>query len=175
VTTTSASAETDRDGRRPTGPVATYLTAAAVRLAMAGLHGYVDGLVHEPTQVHDGVVDLTVADVHHVTEPGRVDFGGGELDAAETTPLDTEHRDPDDDYGWWTLDHGTFLLEYNETIAPPEGERLVVQTRDAVLARGAYHPTLRLRDLDRVPVTVGDGIRLKENARVSTVVGRVEG
>lgn len=142
---------------------------------MSDLAAYVDGLVHEPTQVHDGVVDLTVSDVHHVTEPGSVDFGGGELAVAETEPLEPGQRDPGDEYGWWTLDHGTFLLEYNETIDPPGGERLVLQTRDAVLARGAYHPTLRLRSLDRVPVTVGDGIRLKENARVTTVAGTVEG
>jgi hypothetical protein len=142
---------------------------------MSDLAAFVDGLVHEPTQVHDGVVDLTVTDVHHVSEPGRVDFGGGELEAADAESLGTEKRDPADDYGWWRLDHGTFLLSYNETIDPPDGERLVVQTRDEVLARGAYHPTLRLDSLDRIPVTVGDGILLKENARVSTVVGRVEG
>jgi hypothetical protein len=142
---------------------------------MSDLASFVDGFVHEQTQVHDGVVDLTVTDVHHVTEPGDVDFGGGELAAAETEPLEPRRRDPDDDHGWWHLDHGTFLLSYNETIDPPADERLVVQTRDAVLARGAYHPTLRLRGLERVPVTVGDGIELKENARVSTVVGRADG
>lgn len=142
---------------------------------MSELAQFVDGLVHEPTQVRDGVVDLTLAGVHEVTEPGDVDFGGGELAEATTAPLDPEQRHPSDDYGWYHLHHGTYLLAYNETIAPPDGERLVVQTRDAVLARGAYHPTLRLEDLDRVPVTVGDGLRLKENARVSTVVGRVDG
>lgn len=142
---------------------------------MSDLAAYVDGLVHEPTQVHDGVVDLTVTDVHRITRPGRVDFGGGELAAAETESLEPRQRNPQDEYGWWELDHGTVLLEYNETIDPPAGERLVLQTRDAVLARGAYHPTLSLRTLTRVPVTVGDGIRLKENARVTTVVGTVEG
>lgn len=144
-------------------------------MAMSELAAFVDGLVHEPTQVHDGVVDLTLAGVHEVTEPGDVDFGGGELAGATTEPLDTDQRDPEDDHGWYHLHHGTYLLGYNERISPPDGERLVVQTRDAVLARGAYHPTLRLAGLDRVPVTVGDGLRLKENARVSTVVGRVEG
>lgn len=140
---------------------------------MSDLADVVDGLVHEPTQVHDGGVDLTVAGVHEVTEPGRVDFGGDELAPASTAPLEVEQRDPEDDYGWFHLHHGTYLLEYNETLSPADGERLVVQTRDAVLARGAYHPTLRLRALERVPITVGDGIALKENARVSTVVGRV--
>jgi hypothetical protein len=142
---------------------------------MSDLAAFVDEFVHEPTQVYDGVVDLTVTDVHRVTDPGRVDFGGGEQGAAETESLEPRERHPQDEYGWWELDHGTFLLEYNETISPPDGERLVVQTRDAVRARGAYHPTLHLAELGHVPVTVGDGILLKENARVSTVVGRFEG
>ncbi len=129
----------------------------------------VTGLVHEPTQVHDdGAVDLTVAEVYEVETPGRVDFGGGELEAASLSAVDTELRDPDDDYGWWHLDGGGYLVEYNEDLT---GDRTVeLQTRDELLARGASHPTLRVETLDRTPLAVPrGGLRLKENARVSTV------
>ena len=64
------------------------------------------------------------------------------------------------------LDAGQCLVEYNETLAPPEGVDLVVQTRDELLARGAFHPTLHTRRLDRIPRS---GLKLKENARISTV------
>jgi hypothetical protein len=137
---------------------------------MSHIAARVEGVVHEETQVHDGGVDLTVAAVHAVTEPGAVDFGGGELAAAETVALDPEKRDPDDEYGWWELGHGTHLLEFNETLAPRDGEHVVVQTRDELLASGAYHPTLHTRDLGLVPLTAGEGVHIKENARVSTVV-----
>ncbi|MFB6083604.1 MAG: dCTP deaminase [Halorientalis sp.] len=135
---------------------------------------FVEGIVHEPTQTEGRGLDLTVADVYEVTEPGRVDFGGGELEPAGTEPHPSEKRDPDDDYEWWHLEAGQYLLEYNESVAAdaPADLRLVVQTRDELLARGASHPTLRVDELDRVPLSVGGaGLRLKENARVSTVVG----
>ncbi|SDF42254.1 dCTP deaminase/dUTPase family protein [Halorientalis regularis] len=135
---------------------------------------FVEGIVHEPTQTEDGDLDLTVSEVYEVTTPGRVDFGGGELDPAETEPHPSRKRDADDDYEWWHLDAGQYLLEYNESVADdaPADRRLVVQTRDELLARGAVHPTLRVEELDRVPLSIGGtGLRLKENARVSTVVG----
>lgn len=133
---------------------------------------FVDEIVHEPTQTESPGLDLTVANVHEVTAPGRVDFGGGELEPAETEPHPSEKRDPDDDYEWWSLDAGQYLVEYNETLTPPADVTLVVQTREELLARGAFHPTLHVAELDRVPLTVGGaGLALKENARVSTVVG----
>ncbi|SEO34549.1 hypothetical protein SAMN05216388_101190 [Halorientalis persicus] len=135
---------------------------------------FVEGIVHEPTQTGDGGLDLTVADVYEVTAPGRVDFGGGELAPAETEPHPSQKRDADDDYEWWHLDTGQYLLEYNESVAAdaPADRRFVIQTRDELLARGAFHPTLRVTELDRVPLSVGGaGLRLKENARVSTIVG----
>jgi len=137
---------------------------------MSGYAKYVDGLVHEPTQTEGDGVDLTVAEIHEVTGPGRVDFGGGELEAAAAEPHEREKRSPDDEYGWWLLDPGTYLVEYNESIAGDD-LRLTVQTRDALLERGAFHPTLRVASLPRVPLSVGGaGIRIKENARISTVV-----
>jgi hypothetical protein len=129
-----------------------------------------DGIVHEPTQTEGRGVDLTVSGVYEVTGPGRVDFGGGELEAAELSPHESGKRNADDDYEWWTLDAGQYLLEYNESIAA-EAATVTLQTRDELLARGAFHPTLRLTTLDRVPLSVGGaGLTLKENARVSTVV-----
>jgi hypothetical protein len=132
---------------------------------------FVDGIVHEPTQTEGRALDLTVAEVYEVTGPGRVDFGGGELEPADTDSHPSEKRDPDDDYEWWHLDAGQYLLEHNESLRD-DGMELTVQTRDELLARGAFHPTLHVTDLPRVPLSVGGaGLRLKANARVSTVVG----
>ncbi len=139
---------------------------------MTDLTAFVDGIVHEPTQTGSRGLDLTVTEVYEIAEAGRVDFGGGELEPADLTPHDRQYRDADDDYQWWHLDAGQYLIEYNESLAVPGDTVAVVQTRDTVRTRGAVHPTLRVRELDRVPLSVGGaGIRLKENARVSTVVG----
>lgn len=131
---------------------------------------FLDGIVHEPTQSEGRGFDLTVAEVYEVAEPGRVDFGGGELEAADLAAHDSEKRNPEDDYEWWHLDSGTYLLEYNESIAASD-MAFTIQTRRELLGRGASHPTLHVTDLTRVPLTVGgSGVRIKENARVSTIV-----
>jgi deoxycytidine triphosphate deaminase len=138
---------------------------------MTDLTAFVDGFVHEPTQTEGRGLDLTVTEVHEVAGPGRVDFGGGELEAAELEPHDRQYRDESDDYQWWHLDAGEYLIEYNESLALPDDMVARVQTRDAVRARGAFHPTLELTELARVPLSVGGaGVRLKENARVSTLL-----
>jgi len=132
---------------------------------------FLSGIVHEPTQREGPGFDLTVGDVFEVTEPGRVDFGGGELEPAETRPHDSQKRDPDDDYEWWHLDAGQYLLEYNESLTSDD-LRVTLQTRTELLTRGASHPTLQVTELPRVPLAVGGaGLRLKDNARVSTLVG----
>jgi len=139
---------------------------------MTDLTAFVDDIVHELTQTGGRGVDLTVTEVYEVAEPGRVDFGGGELEPAGLEPHDRQYRNEDDDYEWWHLDAGQYLLEYNESLALPEDSVAAVQTRDAVRARGAFHPTLRVESLDYVPLSVGGaGLRLKENARVSTLTG----
>ncbi|MDS0281967.1 dCTP deaminase [Haloarcula onubensis] len=130
---------------------------------------YVTDIVHEPTQTEGTGFDLTVAEVHEVVAPGRIDFGGGELEPATTVAHETTKRDPDDDYAWWDLGAGQFLVEFNESLT---GEATVtVQPRTELLERGATHPTLHVAELPRVPLSVGGaGLKLKENARVSTVV-----
>jgi translation elongation factor EF-Tu-like GTPase len=62
------------------------------------LTAFVDGIVHEPTQTEGVGLDLTVSDVYKITEPGRVDFGGGELESADIEPHASARRNPDDDY-----------------------------------------------------------------------------
>ena len=136
---------------------------------MTDFSEHVTDIVHAPSQSHEGGFDLTVADVSEVVEPGRVDFGGGELEPAGVVPHKRDRRDPDDDYAWWSLGAGQYLVEFNESLT---GEATVtLQPRTELLERGASHPTLHVESLPRVPLSVGGaGLKLKENARVSTVV-----
>lgn len=135
---------------------------------MSDLGDAVDGIIHDPTQRRDdGGVDLTVKAVYTVQSPGRIDFGGDELQAADLTPHPQVRRDPDDEYQWWELSAGTYLIEYNESLT----SEALLQPRSALVERGGTHPTLRVAALPRVPLTVGGaGIRIKANARVSTLL-----
>jgi hypothetical protein len=135
---------------------------------MPDLLDAVSGFVHEPTQIEGTGLNLTVAAVHEPTGPGQIDFGGGELEPAETSGIDPEKRDQADDYGWWDLDSGVYLLEYNERLDAETP--VVLEPRVELVERGASHPTLRVTELPRVPLVVPDpGLGIKENARVSTL------
>ncbi|PSQ23906.1 dCTP deaminase [Halobacteriales archaeon QS_8_65_32] len=128
----------------------------------------VEGIVHEETQRHEAGLDLTVAAIYDVDGSGAIDFGGDELDAAVTSPRASNLRHPDDDYEWWELPGGTYLVEYNETLSTDEP--LLCQPRSELLERGGVHPTLFVSELGRVPLSVPPaGLDLKENARVSTL------
>lgn len=131
---------------------------------------FVDGLIHEPSQTSDGGVDLTVDAIARVTDPGQADFGGDEYAEPETEPIEPEFRDPADDYGWWELDAGTYLLTFNESLSSAS-VAFVLQPHDRLLALGASHPTVHVTDLGPVPLSVPDGgVALKENARVSRLL-----
>jgi hypothetical protein len=130
---------------------------------------YVEGIVHEDTQVSERGLDLTVAEIHDIEQPGRVDFGGDELEAATTAPHESQKRNTDDDYEWWDLDAGQYLVEFNEQVQADEP--LVLQTREEIRDRGAFHPTLFVREIERIPLSVPTGgLKLKENARISTLL-----
>ena len=58
---------------------------------------FIDGLLHEPTRTEGRRLDLTAAEVYEVTGPGRVDFGGGELEPADAEPCPSQKRTEDDD------------------------------------------------------------------------------
>ncbi|SDQ49434.1 dCTP deaminase/dUTPase family protein [Natronobacterium texcoconense] len=135
------------------------------------LADYVDNLVYEPAQAHDHGIDLTASAIYEVAGPGRIDFGGDELEDADLEPVETELRDPDDEFGWWHLEGGQYVLQHNEFLTDLE-EPLYLQPRTELLARGVSHPSMQVvSHLPLIPLTVADGgVRIKENARVSTLL-----
>ncbi|WP_154660457.1 dCTP deaminase [Halopiger goleimassiliensis] len=141
---------------------------------MSGEHALadaVDNLVYEPVQVHDHGIDLTVSAIYEVASPGRLDFGGDELEDADLDPVPTELRNPDDEYGWWNLEGGQYVLQHNEFLTDLE-EPVSLQPRNELLARGGSHPSMLVAShLPLIPLSVAEGgLRIKENARVSTLV-----
>lgn len=135
---------------------------------MADLTEHVDGLIHEPTQTGDGI-DLTAEYVARIEYGGDIDFGGDEYHPPETDAVGLDYRDEDDEYGWWELDAGTYLVRYNETLSDPD-EPLLLAPHPRFTALGVTHPTLRVRELPRIPLTVPEGgVDIKENARLSNL------
>lgn len=131
-------------------------------------------LVHLDTQRADGGLDLTADEIHRLAGPGALDFGGSEFEAAPREPVEPELAHPGDDYGWWELSGGTYLVRYNEALALEENETALVFPLDRLHQAGASHPAFTAhgrRDPLETLLRVGEaGCRLKENCRISRLL-----
>lgn len=136
---------------------------------------YLAEVLHPDTQVEEASVSLTAASVARPTSRGELDFGGSEFQLGDREEVAPVTRELDDDYGWWSLEAGHYLLELNETIQLEDDERALLQPHDHLLWNGVSHPTLMLSADETnmrltLPLTVPDpGVEIKENARVSSV------
>lgn len=133
-----------------------------------------DGLVHLDTQRAPNGIDLTVDSVFRTTGHGQLDFGGSEFQAVPCEPLNPVLDDPDDDYAWWTLEQGAYLIQYNESLTLEEEEQAVITPLERTLHAGAHHGTFVLDDgrdpIETLLVVSRMGCRLKENCRLSRLV-----
>lgn len=137
----------------------------------------VDGLVHLETQRAPAGLDLTADAIYRVQGAGSLDFGGSEFEPAERLEVTPELADPGDDYGWWELEPGTYVVRYNEGLELEEGQVARIYPLGRLLQAGASHPAFvvhgEVRPLETL-LTVGEGgCGLKENCRVSRLL--VEG
>ena len=135
---------------------------------------YVDGIIHEGTQIAEKGVDLTVNSVARPSSVTDLDFGGGEEKIGEFEEITPAKRNEDDKYGWWNLKEGLYIIEFNEKIDVAEATGTVVPL--ARLTRGgSFHgPIVFSGRLEGNPVlTVSSaGLNLKENARTSRLLVR---
>ncbi len=134
----------------------------------------IDNVLHEKTQHFPLGLDLTVSSVRRVMGSGKLDFGGSEFQAAETQPLAAIKDDPSDDYGWWKLEQGHYLVRFNESVGIRSSEVALLQSHPRLVLAGASHPVTTLgKDCDPLEalLEVGEGgCYLKENCRTAQLV-----
>ncbi|KXA91825.1 hypothetical protein AKJ65_08345 [candidate division MSBL1 archaeon SCGC-AAA259E19] len=130
---------------------------------------FLKDLVHLETQAEDRGLDLTVDKIYELKNRGEIDFGGSERSDADIAEIEPELRNPEDDYGWWELESGTYLIKHNEEL---ETEKIsVIQPLSRLTRNGAVHPVKLVTRLELLPLHVsGSGISIKENSRVSRVI-----
>lgn len=143
-------------------------------LSADDLAAQVDGLIHLDTQRAESGLDLTVDRVYRASGYGQLDFGGSEYESAPREPLTPELEDPDDDYAWWTLENGAYIVEYNESLTLHTEQRAEISPLERTLQAGAHHSTTVLTEgadpLSTLLVVTETGCRLKENCRLSRLV-----
>ncbi|MGM0380360.1 MAG: dCTP deaminase [bacterium] len=134
---------------------------------------YIREAVYKDTQVEGESVALTAEVIYRLISPGELDFGGSEFKAAAREQIEPERRDPSDDYGWWELPEGGYIIQLNEIPEISEEATGILQPHEHLLAGGSFHPTLWLdnkhsQEKILLPLHVNKpGLNIKENARVS--------
>ncbi|MFW5687945.1 MAG: dCTP deaminase [Spirochaetota bacterium] len=139
------------------------------------LQQLVHGIIHEGKQIPesgDGVI-ATAKRIGRLTHNGTLDFGGSEYSQAGVEWIEPEKKNEDDDYGWWMLDEGDYLVEYNESVTPTSDLRCFIQIWEPAARNGLSQPFQIIKEA-REPLTatihVADsGIGIKENARISFI------
>jgi len=131
-----------------------------------------EGTIHKETQVDERGVHLTVAEVTPLHGRGDVDFGGSEFRAARGNPMEPIERKPGEQYGWWRLEAGSYIVRFNEQLkdgAPPlllvSNERLL--SCGCSIAAASVGPG-EVRSVLYVPQV---GLRMKQNARIAILAG----
>jgi len=133
----------------------------------------VRNLINEQHQVHAYAVELTAKQIFGMGPTGAVDFGGSEYVAAERVPVPSHQKHSQDRYQWWTLMHGAYQIEFNESLELADDEMALLEPHERLLRAGAEHPALFLRGKVN-PLTIllsvsGARLEIKQNARVSTL------
>ncbi len=124
-------------------------------------------------QVHAYSVDLTARQIYSLGPTGAVDFAGSDYLAADPHAVSAYQKHSQDKYRWWSLLHGAYLVEFNETLELAENEIALLEPHERLLRAGAVHPALYVRGkVDPIATMLsvaGAKIEIKQNARISTL------
>lgn len=147
-----------------------------IRVDMRELSGeeiaeMVEDFVHRETQIEEGSVILTTSKIEELVGSPDFDFGGDEYEDVEYQEVPLEKRDEGDEYGWWELDPGIYVVEFNEGVFVPEDRLAVLQGWWRLTVNGVIQTTQTVRgdhpDFHQMLRVTGEGASIKENARIS--------
>lgn len=132
-------------------------------------------LIYPPKQLEGVILDLTVKSIYTFKKQGTLDFGGSEYQPVDLDLLSPKIEDSDPKYGWWTLSPGVYIVEYNENL--PRNEYLaIVYPHQRLLSTGCSHPSfivdpsVNSQSIQGLLNVNSYGVRIKENARISTAL-----
>ncbi len=132
------------------------------------------GLISAKKQQGPFSLDLTVKEISKVSSGGALDFGGSEFSQAAATIFEPEKKSAEEPYGWWKLGPGVYLLSFNETIQFQQPALIVIVPHSRLVAAGASHAPIAVENFEKdvcVLLQMGsEGLSVKQNARVSTVI-----
>jgi hypothetical protein len=140
-------------------------------MAGSDLAALMEGVISLKKQQGNFSLDLTVKSISKVLQGGSLDFGGSEFQPAALESLPPVKQSPDDDYGWWNLAPGLYMLTVNERLSESGKGLALIVPHERVLQAGAVMVCAAVEALDvelKIPLHVGSAhLGIKENARVA--------
>ncbi|MFX0171147.1 MAG: hypothetical protein ACFE9L_04445 [Candidatus Hodarchaeota archaeon] len=133
-----------------------------------------NNLIYAPKQLGFASLDFTVKKIFKTSSFGSLDFGGSEYHRSEVKSINPELKD-DPKFGWWKLAKGHYIIEYNEQFHP-ENCVAVVFPHQRLLMSGCFHSSFVIQSsaesnsIQGLLIVGSDGVRIKENARISTAI-----
>jgi dUTP pyrophosphatase len=128
------------------------------------------------TQLTPNGFDLTIADMFEFDNGGALDFSNKERRLPEGKRIIPEKQNPEDKFGWWNLQKGVYKVRTNEIVTLPKDLIALAFSRTSLLRMGAFtqhgvwDAGFRGRGEFVLVVENPEGIRLKQNARVSQLI-----
>jgi dUTP pyrophosphatase len=128
------------------------------------------------TQLTPNGFDLTAARMYAFAADGALDFSNKERLLPDCTELLAGKLKPDDAFGWWQLDQGTYKVVTNEIVDLPKDIIAMAYPRSSLLRMGAFTQTAvwdaGFRGTSEFILVVNNpaGIRIKQNARLVQLV-----
>jgi len=129
--------------------------------------------ISKEIQTHSFTFDLTAKSITQLEGVGKVDFSGDEFEWGQRTILSPKRMAPGEQYGWWKLGPGEYIVRLNEAINLPPKTIGIVLPLDRLTQNGADHAPLVITSSQQfleILLQVGHvGIEIKENARISSL------
>lgn len=138
--------------------------------------GLIQDYIHLETQLTPQGFDLTVQEIHEFNGGGKLDFSNDEREIPDSEPIEPEKKNEEDEYGWWSLEPGTYKVVMNEKVDIPNDLTGYAFPRSSLLRMGV---TIENAVWDsgftgtgsfKLSVDNEDGVEIKENARLNQIV-----
>jgi dUTP pyrophosphatase len=128
------------------------------------------------TQIQPNGFDVTVAEIHRFKGSGKLDFSNSEREIPDTERIEPKLKnDLKDEYGWWSLELGTYKVVMNEKVNIPENVVGIAFPRSSLLRMGAstenafWDAGYSGGGEFMLHVQNPEGIEIKENARINQI------
>ncbi|MDD5154932.1 MAG: deoxyuridine 5'-triphosphate nucleotidohydrolase [Candidatus Omnitrophica bacterium] len=136
----------------------------------------VENYIDLDKQVTPNGFDLTVGAVFAFNETGAVDFSNKERAIPACSEMMPQKQKPEDKFGWWFLEKGTYKIRTNETVNIPNDFIAIAFPRSTLLRMGAFIQNAvwdaGFSGRSEFILVVGNphGLRLKQNARINQLI-----